>query len=100
MIDRVVMSSMTDQLWKHCFVQRRSLNAAVAISIEDRLVWVFGRFFVKFSYELVHQLLGYIVELPTLKALAEEPVLNMTILALNLSNYVNGVAKRHAEATA
>jgi len=51
----------------------------------------------KFSYELVRQVLGDIVELPTLKALAGEQALNMTLLALNLSDYVNGVAKRHAE---
>jgi starch phosphorylase len=51
----------------------------------------------KFSYELVHQVLGEVIELPTLKALAGEQVLNMTMLALNLSDYVNGVAKRHAE---
>ena len=51
----------------------------------------------KFSYELVHQVLGDVLELPTLKALAGDQVLNMTMLALNLSDYVNGVAKRHAE---
>jgi glycogen phosphorylase len=51
----------------------------------------------KFSYELVRQVLGNVVELSTLKALAGEQTLNMTLLALNLSEYVNGVAKRHAE---
>ena len=51
----------------------------------------------RFPYELVHQVLGDFVEWPTLKALAGEQVLNMTLLALNLSDYVNGVAKRHAE---
>jgi glycogen phosphorylase len=51
----------------------------------------------KFSYELVHHVLGDVVELSTLKALAGEQALNMTLLALNLSEYVNGVAKRHAE---
>jgi len=39
---------------------------------------------------------GY-VDLATLKHLAGEDSLNMTRLALNLSEYVNGVAKRHAE---
>ncbi|HKL78349.1 MAG TPA: alpha-glucan family phosphorylase, partial [Gammaproteobacteria bacterium] len=34
---------------------------------------------------------------PTLKSLAGDDALNMTRLALNLSEYVNGVAKRHAE---
>jgi starch phosphorylase len=37
----------------------------------------------KFSYELVHQVLGDVVELPTLKALAGDQVLNMTMLALS-----------------
>jgi glycogen phosphorylase len=51
----------------------------------------------KFSYELVRQVLGDLVEMPTLKALAGEQALNMTLLALNVSDYVNGVAMRHAE---
>ncbi len=37
------------------------------------------------------------IDLATLKHLAGEDSLNMTRLALNLSEYVNGVAKRHAE---
>jgi starch phosphorylase len=37
------------------------------------------------------------VDLATLQHLAGEDALNMTRLALNLSEYVNGVAKRHAE---
>ncbi len=51
----------------------------------------------RFSYELVQRMLGNFVDLPTLKHLAGEGELNMTRLALNLSEYVNGVAKRHAE---
>jgi starch phosphorylase len=51
----------------------------------------------KFPYELVRHILGEIVELPTLKATAGDQALNMTLLALNLSDYVNGVAKRHVE---
>jgi starch phosphorylase len=51
----------------------------------------------RFSYELVERHLGELVDLPTLKSLAGEDSLNMTRLALNLSEYVNGVAKRHAE---
>jgi starch phosphorylase len=51
----------------------------------------------KFPYDLVRHILGELVELPTLKALAGEHALNMTLLAFNLSDYVNGVAKRHAE---
>ena len=38
-----------------------------------------------------------IIDLVTLKRLAGEDALNMTRLALNLSEYVNGVAERHAE---
>ncbi|MCL5801497.1 MAG: alpha-glucan family phosphorylase, partial [Gammaproteobacteria bacterium] len=41
--------------------------------------------------------LGEFIDLPTLKSLAGNDRLNMTRLALNLSQYVNGVAKRHAE---
>jgi starch phosphorylase len=51
----------------------------------------------KFPYQLVQRVLGDIVELATLKALGGEEALNLTLLALNLSEYVNGVAKRHAE---
>jgi hypothetical protein len=38
-----------------------------------------------------------LIELDMLKRLAGEESLNMTRLALNLSEYVNGVAERHAE---
>ena len=51
----------------------------------------------KFPYELVYRILGDVIELPTLKALGGEQTLNLTLLALSLSDYVNGVAKRHAE---
>jgi len=51
----------------------------------------------KFSYALVQRVLGDFVDLATLKRLAGEDQLNMTRLALNGSEYVNGVAKRHAE---
>ena len=51
----------------------------------------------RFSYDLVQQILGDFIELPVLKRLGGEDALNMTRLALNLSEYVNGVAKRHAE---
>ncbi len=50
----------------------------------------------KFSYDLVMQVLET-VEFATLKKYGGEDKLNMTLLALNLSNYVNGVAKRHQE---
>ncbi|MEX2468059.1 MAG: alpha-glucan family phosphorylase [Gemmatimonadota bacterium] len=50
----------------------------------------------RFPYPLVEQILGDFVDGPTLKRLAGEGELNMTRLALNLSEYVNGVAKSHA----
>ncbi len=51
----------------------------------------------RFDYSLVHSLMRTTVDDTTLKQLAGEDSLNMTRLALNLSEYVNGVAKRHAE---
>jgi len=51
----------------------------------------------RFPYDLVRRILGDFIELGTLKFLAGEDELNMTRLALNMSEYVNGVAKRHAE---
>ncbi len=66
----------------------------------------------RFSYDLVERILGDSIafdggsnpagtgsriDAATLKRLAGEDHLNMTRLALNLSEYVNGVAKRHAE---
>jgi starch phosphorylase len=53
----------------------------------------------KFSHDLVQELLGDAVPLDILKKLGGQDRLNMTLLALNLSNYVNGVAKRHQEAS-
>ncbi len=50
-----------------------------------------------FSYDLVRRVLGEFIDLETLKSLAGKDELNMTRLALSLSEYVNGVAKRHAE---
>jgi glycogen phosphorylase len=51
----------------------------------------------KFSWALVERILPEIVPLPLLHELAGENLFNMTILALNLSKYVNGVAKKHGE---
>lgn len=51
----------------------------------------------KFPYALVERVLGDFIDMPTLKRLAGEDELNMTRLALNTSEYINGVAKRHAE---
>lgn len=51
----------------------------------------------QFSYDLVKSILGDFMPLDILKMLAGEERLNMTLLALNLSKYVNGVAKKHGE---
>lgn len=51
----------------------------------------------QFPYELADRLLGDFIDLGQLRPLAGQDRLNMTRLALNLSEYVNGVAKRHAE---
>lgn len=53
----------------------------------------------RFSYPLFARLLPGFVDLATLKKLAGADNLNMTRLALNLSDYVNGVAHRHARTT-
>ncbi len=55
--------------------------------------------FDKFDYDLVQRVLGDYIELDVLKNFAGSDRLNMTRLALNLSSYVNGVARRHAETT-
>ena len=51
----------------------------------------------QFSYELADQLLGDFIDRAELRRLAGGERLNMTRLALNLSEHVNGVARRHAE---
>lgn len=50
-----------------------------------------------FQYDLVSRVLGELVPMKILQMLGGEERLNMTLLALNLSQYVNGVAKRHEE---
>ena len=51
----------------------------------------------QFDWPLVEEVLQDYIALEELKKLAGEDRLNMTRLALNLSEYVNGVARRHAE---
>jgi glycogen phosphorylase len=51
----------------------------------------------RFPYELVSRVMGEVIPLTFLKELAGKEVMNMTMLALNLSRYVNGVAKKHGE---
>ncbi len=51
----------------------------------------------QFSYDFVNNALREFIPADVLKMLAGEEKLNMTFLALNLSRYVNGVAKKHGE---
>ena len=52
----------------------------------------------KFSYDLVQEIIGEIVPFEVLKKFGgDAQMLNMTRLALNLSEFVNGVAKRHKD---
>ena len=52
-----------------------------------------------FDYDLFERFLPDFIEMDTLKLLAGVDRLNMTRLALNLSDYINGVARRHTETT-
>jgi glycogen phosphorylase len=49
----------------------------------------------KFPYPLVKQVMGDILPIDFLQEIAGKDNLNMTLLALNLSKYINGVAKKH-----
>ena len=51
----------------------------------------------QFSYDTVEQVLNGSIDIELLRRFGGQDRLNMTMLALNLSGYVNGVAKRHAE---
>jgi starch phosphorylase len=51
----------------------------------------------KFPYDLVQKTMCEIIPIDVVKDLAGREHLNMTLLALNLSNYINGVAKKHGE---
>mgnify|MGYP000247528498 CR=1 FL=1 len=51
----------------------------------------------KFHYDLVQELMGEIIPLGLLKKFGGHNRLNMTRLALNLSEFINGVAKRHRD---
>jgi starch phosphorylase len=53
--------------------------------------------FDKFSYDLVSQVLGTEVPLDILRKYGGSDRLNMTLLALNLSKYTNGVTEAHME---
>ena len=51
----------------------------------------------KFNYDLYRSVIGDYFPEKVIRDLAGEEHLNMTLLALNLSNDVNGVAKKHGE---
>ncbi|MGD2080459.1 MAG: alpha-glucan family phosphorylase [Nitrospirota bacterium] len=51
----------------------------------------------KFPYDLVKEVLGPILPEHILKKLGGPENLNMTLLGLNLSEYINGVAKKHRD---
>jgi glycogen phosphorylase len=51
----------------------------------------------QFDWQLARELLHDYMDLEELKKVAGQDRLNMTRLALNLSEYVNGVARKHAE---
>lgn len=51
----------------------------------------------QFEYDLVGRVLGEFVPFEVLRMLGGQERLNMTLLAMNLSRYVNGVAQRHEE---
>ncbi|MFO7812592.1 MAG: alpha-glucan family phosphorylase [Pelovirga sp.] len=51
----------------------------------------------RFPYDLVEKILPGDIPLATLKKFAGEDDLNMTMLGMNLSRFINGVAKRHGQ---
>jgi starch phosphorylase len=51
----------------------------------------------RFGYDMVGEVMEEIVPLDVLKELGGADCLNMTKLAMNLSMYINGVAKKHTE---
>jgi starch phosphorylase len=53
----------------------------------------------QFTYDLFHEVAGTPVPLDVLRKYGGSDRLNMTRLALNLSEYINGVSKRHGDLT-
>ncbi|NWF52653.1 MAG: alpha-glucan family phosphorylase [Nitrospirae bacterium] len=51
----------------------------------------------KFPYDLIKSIMGELIPFDVLKELGGSEYLNMTLLGLNLSEYINGVAKKHME---
>lgn len=50
-----------------------------------------------FPYDLVERVMGEVIPNPLLRELGGNEEFNMTVLAMNLSRFVNGVAKKHGE---
>jgi starch phosphorylase len=53
----------------------------------------------RFPWEMIESVLGHSPEFALKNVFCCDGAVNMTYLALNLSHYVNGVAKRHGETT-
>lgn len=53
----------------------------------------------RFPWSMIESVLGHAPEFALKNVFCCDGVVNMTYLALNLSHYVNGVAKRHGETT-
>src|SRR5208337_1435021 len=51
----------------------------------------------KFTYDTVQRIMEEIIPMSAVKVFAGHENLNLTLHALNLSNYINGVAKKHGE---
>jgi starch phosphorylase len=51
----------------------------------------------KYAYDIVERVVEEVIPLNAVKEFAGRENLNLTLLALNLSNYINGVAKKHGE---
>ncbi len=51
----------------------------------------------RFDYALVERVMPPEISMDMLKEFSSPDELNMTLLAMNLSNYINGVAKKHGE---
>jgi glycogen phosphorylase len=51
----------------------------------------------RFPYDLVTKIIGEFIPINVLKQLGGKDLLNMTRLGLNLSEFINGVAKKHTE---
>jgi starch phosphorylase len=51
----------------------------------------------RFTYDLIVKIMGELIPLDVMKELGGQDNLNMTRLGLNLSEFINGVAKKHSE---